>query len=676
MSTAPDRQSTANPAPRGNADGASGWFDYGTAFSRNLGWLTDQEQARLRRSRIAIAGMGGVGGIHMLTLARMGVGNFSIADMDRFELVNFNRQMGASLRTLGKPKVHSVLMLAREINPEIDARVFDEGVTEDNLDAFLDGCDAYIDGLDFFVLDIRRKLFARARERGIPAITAGPLGFGTGFIIFTPDGMSFEDYFRFEGCTPEQQYLRFLFGLTPWPRHMRYLGDRARVDMDNKRGPSTAAACQLCAGVAATQAVKLIIGRGKVWPAPHYHQFDPFDDRYLRGRLRWGNAGPVQQVKLFLADRLMKHWKRAARAPEREIDADVPFMERLLEAARWAPSPDNSQPWRFEVTGPLSLTVRIDRETGNPYQYRTAEPNMLAVGMLVEALALSASQHGFALDWSLADSDRLMITLHRKAGLLADPLAQQLVARSVDRGAYRRTPLTRADKDALAQALGPGYRLHWIESQWDRLRLGRVNAAATRVRLRSPACHAVHEKIIDWASDNSETGLPARAIGIDPLARWLMRWAMASWPRMDLVNRLGAPLYAALEMDVRPAWASAAFVQIEPLAAVDSDARRIGAGRAVMRLWLEATARGLALQPALAPLWLAAQGDAATASGLEPALAAASAEIAAEFQCATGNVPTKILFQARLGYAKGGKAKPRSVRRPLGQLLATGTAKP
>ncbi len=67
-------------------------FDYAQAFSRNLGWITEAEQLRLRYATVAIGGMGGVGGHHLLALARMGVGNFRIADYDNFELVNFNRQ--------------------------------------------------------------------------------------------------------------------------------------------------------------------------------------------------------------------------------------------------------------------------------------------------------------------------------------------------------------------------------------------------------------------------------------------------------------------------------------------------------------------------------------------------------------------------------------------------------
>ena len=59
-------------------------FSYTGAFARNLGWVTPAEQLQLRRKRVAIAGMGGVGGVHLLTLTRLGVGAFHVADFDRF----------------------------------------------------------------------------------------------------------------------------------------------------------------------------------------------------------------------------------------------------------------------------------------------------------------------------------------------------------------------------------------------------------------------------------------------------------------------------------------------------------------------------------------------------------------------------------------------------------------
>jgi tRNA A37 threonylcarbamoyladenosine dehydratase len=127
-------------------------FNYSEAFDRNIGWLSAAEQAGLRGRRVAIAGCGGVGGAHLLTLARLGIGGFTIADHDHFELANFNRQVGATMASLGQPKAAVMAGLAREINPELDLRVLDEGVTEANLDRFLEGAELLVDGFDFHAL--------------------------------------------------------------------------------------------------------------------------------------------------------------------------------------------------------------------------------------------------------------------------------------------------------------------------------------------------------------------------------------------------------------------------------------------------------------------------------------------------------------------------------------------
>src|SRR5436190_24354207 len=135
-------------------------FSYAAAFDRNIGWFTDWEQQTLRTKRVAIAGMGGVGGFHLLTLARLGIGSFSIADFDRFEAANFKRQIGATVSSLGRPKAEVLEEMARDIYPGLHISRFDHGVDTSNVEAFLDGADIFIDGFDFFALDIGRKVLA------------------------------------------------------------------------------------------------------------------------------------------------------------------------------------------------------------------------------------------------------------------------------------------------------------------------------------------------------------------------------------------------------------------------------------------------------------------------------------------------------------------------------------
>ncbi len=275
-------------------------FDHDAAFSRNIGWVTPSEQARLRTMRVAVAGLGGVGGAHVLTLARLGIGAFHIADFDRFEVHNFNRQAGAFVSTLGEPKADVIARMARDVNPGAQVRVFGDGVTPGNLGAFLDGVDVYVDGIDFFAADARRMIFKACHERGVPAVTAAPLGMGVSLLYFKPGGMSFERYFRLEGCDTTEQFARFIAGLSPAMLQRPYLVAPQAVDFAARKGPSTVMACDLCAGVTGTAVLKILLGRGPLRAAPWAMQFDAYRQRLSFTWRPGGNANPLQRVLLAL----------------------------------------------------------------------------------------------------------------------------------------------------------------------------------------------------------------------------------------------------------------------------------------------------------------------------------------------------------------------------------------
>src|SRR5262245_18339019 len=110
-----DRMPTFTTIDARSASPAGNW-NYETAFCRNRGLVSNLEQQVLRKSYVAIAGMGGVGGVHLLMLARLGVGKFTIAGPDKFEVANFNRQCGANLHTLGRSNAEIMAAEARAIN--------------------------------------------------------------------------------------------------------------------------------------------------------------------------------------------------------------------------------------------------------------------------------------------------------------------------------------------------------------------------------------------------------------------------------------------------------------------------------------------------------------------------------------------------------------------------------
>jgi molybdopterin/thiamine biosynthesis adenylyltransferase/nitroreductase len=646
-------------------------FDYASAFSRNLGWTTEWEQQALRARRVGIAGLGGVGGFHLLALARLGVGQFHIADLDRFGIENMNRQAGATMATLGRPKVEVLAEMARAINPTLHLALFPEGVQPGNIDAFLDGVDLFVDGFDFFALAIRAAVFARCAERGIPAVTAAPIGMGVGFLAFLPGGMSFEQYFRLAGQPEQEQYLRFLMGVAPAGLHRPYLADDTRVDLAGKRGPSTVAACELCAGMVATQALKILLRRGGVPHAPTHLHFDAYRGRLARTWLPWGNAGPLQRAKLAIARRIYAGMASRAAAAAPVTPAD-PLLA-ILDLARWAPSGDNTQPWRFEVLGPREVRIHLDApDPANPYEYRGGEPILLSGGMLLESLRIAAAQEGWALAWQAEPGGppwRIRASFMEDGAPPEPGAAAALLMRSVARTPLGREPLSATQKARLAEALGPELEIAWHEALPARLRLARLGAVATDIRLRAPETFAVHRRVVDWHRARSPDGLPEGAIGLDRPTRAVMRWAMRDWQRMQRLNRVFGTAGAAWQLDLRPALASAAFFVIRAREAAGGPEALLRHGMALQRFWLVAEQLGLGLQPALATLIFAHHGRHGTGFTADAALRSRAGGLARSFAALLGD-PDLVLFLGRLGRRRPGRVPgPRSVRRPLEELL-------
>lgn len=288
-------------------------FQYEQAFSRNIGWVTPAEQQQLRGKRIAIAGGGGVGGVHLLTLARLGVTHFHIADFDTFDIPNFNRQVGAMMSTVGQPKADVLARMARDINPDIEIKIFPEGVHGDNLDEFLAGVDLYVDALDFFAFDARQQTFAACARLGIPATTAAPLGMGAALLNFMPGKMTFEEYFGWGDLPEEEKALRFVVGLAPGGLHRPYLMVPGSVSFAERRGPSTIMACQLCAGIIATESLKILLGRGDVLAAPWGMQFDAYRNKLKRTWRPGGNRHPIQRLAMAIGRRQFARMAAAGR---------------------------------------------------------------------------------------------------------------------------------------------------------------------------------------------------------------------------------------------------------------------------------------------------------------------------------------------------------------------------
>lgn len=589
-----------------------------TAFSRNIGLFSPGEQERLAQARVAIPGMGGVGGVHLINLVRTGIGRFNLADFDRYEPVNVNRQLGAKVPSFGRPKLEVMVEEALSINPFLDITPYPAGLTTDNMEAFLTGVDVVLDGLDFFQFEIRRTLFNMARSMGIPVITAGPLGFSSALLVFTPQGMGFDEYFDVGGELPEEQkYLRFAMGLAPRPTHIGYM-DLSRVDLNGGKGPSLNIACQLCSSLAATEAVRIILGKPGLKPAPCFMQFDPFLRVLRKGRLAWGNRALSQRAKLWYVQNVLL--KAAARARVRVPDQPVlsashfdPLPQGvgtyLLQAAVQAPSGDNAQPWQFSLAG-NDIHVFLNPQADMSFFNVRQTASLIACGAAMENIRLAATAMGLdAATQILPDAaqENLMATVRIQPGdHAADPLARQIWTRCTNRRPYSKRPLPDwVQSDLKARIHGmPEAHLHLLTSRTQLRKLATVIYLADRIRTEHQGLHEHFTSMIRFNTKEEQRrdGLPLKNLEAGLPGEAFLRLTKP-WPAMRVANGIGLGRMVALHSAQGIlASGAAGMVVVDGLESRDF----LLGGQALQRIWLALEHHGLQMQPmtAVTLFWL------------------------------------------------------------------------
>jgi molybdopterin/thiamine biosynthesis adenylyltransferase/nitroreductase len=577
------------------------WAD---AFSRDIGLLSRADQMALAGARVAIAGLGGVGGVHLVTLARAGVGKFHIADFDVYEPANMNRQFGATVPALGRAKLDVMEEEALAINPFLEIRKFDTGVTAANVDDFLDGVDVVMDGVDFFCFEARRMVFNRARAKGIPVVTAGPLGYSSALLVFSPDGMGFDEYFDVDDQTSNRDALiAFAVGLAPRSTHGRYM-DFSRVSFNRRRGPSLDVACQLCSALAVTEAMRLILKKEGLAPAPAYRQFDPYLNRFVTGRLRWGNRGPLQRLRravmaYLLDDRGFKRLPPAHWPARRPWTSPIPeeVLKSVLLAGTYAPSVLNAQPWSARL-GPDEIRVKA----GEAGVDMTGTGTLIALGAVAENMKIAAANLGLAGDIQFsAGTESLkpsfLLSL-RAADVPKDFLFESVWERHTNRRHYDKRALPEGSRESLDKVMEafPGVRVHWIVDRAVLKRVAEVVFQSERARVADERIHRVVYEKIRWTREEiacRPDGLPLGNLEAGKIGEVFLR-ATRAWSAMRWANRLGFGRLAARH--VARGVLESSGVALLTARGKDRNAVFTG-GRAMERFWLGLTHLGLSVQP-------------------------------------------------------------------------------
>lgn len=283
-------------------------FDYAEMTTRNRGFVTQAEQEKLRDSQVFIPGVGGMGGAAFMALVRAGVGRFVIADVDRFEVSNLNRQLFATLPTVGRSKAEVACETALTINPEVRIQVLGGEWTGD-LDRLLAASHVAVNGMDDAAAGVHLYRRARAHGRTVIDAYASPLPSVT---VVRADAPRLEERLGYPtvgidwtDVTPEMAadclQREIAYVLTHSSSHLYVDLDVAAEVAAGKRSRFSFSTMVTMAGtMMAEEAVRVLLGR----PGGTDHRgyfFNPHRVAVERPR-----SAPVAAVRGFAVRRLMK----------------------------------------------------------------------------------------------------------------------------------------------------------------------------------------------------------------------------------------------------------------------------------------------------------------------------------------------------------------------------------
>lgn len=349
-------------------------------------------------------------------------------------------------------------------------------------------------------------------------------------------------------------------------------------------------------------------------------------------------------------------------------------IRQILDFARWAPSGDNTQPWRLEIAGDNFIRVHGHDTRDHVLYDFDGHPGHIAHGALLETLRIAATSFGLKTSWTVTSSGEHRtpvydVRLEPDASVKKDPLFDFITTRTVQRRPMQTTPLTAQQRKALVDAAGPGFTVQLFEPLSQRLQIAKMLWNSAHIRLTCPEAYPVHRDIIEWNARFSKDRIPDQALGVDPATSKLMKFVLQSWGRVDFFNKyLLGTIPPRVQLDWLPAVCCASHLLVRPDRAPKQLEDWVQLGETVQRIWLTAAAQGLHFQPEMTPVifrWYVRAGRkfSAKESLFDDAL-----KLSTEFERQTGSQKTTNFgFFARVGTSK--LPNSRSIRQDLNDLM-------
>ncbi len=360
--------------------------------------------------------------------------------------------------------------------------------------------------------------------------------------------------------------------------------------------------------------------------------------------------------------------------------ANATTLLSILDLARWAPSGDNTQPWRFELNSEGGVVVHgFDTRKTCVYDL-DGHASQISIGAMLETLSLAATKFGLRAiatrrPFETDEHPTFDVRFVEETSGSPDPLADFIQERRVQRQSFQTQRLSESAEKVLEASVGDGYSVVWRRQLAERARLAKLLFHSAKIRLICPEAYEVHRDVIEWKCQFSNTKIPDQALGADPAALLLMRFAMASWNRVRFLNRYFAGTWVPrIQLDAIPSVRCAAHFAITASKEPKELDDYVEIGRRTQRFWLTATQLGLQIQPQITPLVFSRYARSERQFTKNPTATLRAKQVAIELEREFGTAHSHIGFMGRVGY--GQPAQSRSLRRPLEDLLLADQTNP
>ncbi|WP_448212674.1 hypothetical protein [Colwellia sp. MEBiC06753] len=285
---------------------------------------------------------------------------------------------------------------------------------------------------------------------------------------------------------------------------------------------------------------------------------------------------------------------------------DQAMQQQLIDAAIYAPSADNSQPFQVRWNLDQSLSLFIDpTRSGKASDNRFVLAD-IALGCVIENVIITAHSNQLATHVTFFPDEQseyhvcdITFTPSEEDAPEDTLLAQHIKNRATDRRFPFKGELDANTISALENS-GSNYHCHvqWFNDKTSKRQALPVIQQAESIRFKSPTLHQELFSTVHFGNPKSDEGMPIEVLAIEKPAQPMFK-LMKKWSVMNAFNKVGAYKMLGLRSVKLPIMLSPSLALIT----ISDNSRQavINGGRALQRFWLQATAQGLSVQPYAAP---------------------------------------------------------------------------